>query len=591
MSANDSNLSISGYNYDLVCAITQNGLNSNLKSFLSMIGRKYNQPLITYYKYASSSNKTVIEISHNEMRDITGFGDFDIFKVPDNTKPSNPDYSEVGNKLAAAGFAYALKTTTGIPNTPADAPDVVLLNFTEPNDPSKLRYDMYFRTFEVVELSYSQNSWTFINKKQKKTAPWIFQWYVRMQANVPVRLGYSQLPEDIRQQIDKNYRSSATSFFTLQQLVLDLNSGIRVPGNRPDIGFDKNDPIYDIIERYLNNYWIQLINSGGVVLTSSVQPDNIPPSSIIPTGYAAVVGHYRGAGKSGLDTLQYLVKSEQRPLQYPITASPWDWVDNTSLQGIMSARRDLFMSYLNKALSPSLDTICKKISVDIDNDRIILNPNKTAQTYVYPEKEPTTLIFSYESYAKEHKWKFTWINLLFPKYISLQSRLKVDSKVVVKDDVVNCSTTVSLYVEYDIDGFVSQTKGYPLAQRNDTVFKLTEVGIQGSEAGRLLVQAKTTITDLTQTKSSKQPYYNGDLDPSLVAKFMTRGDANTFAREVDLLRKEVKELMNGYDAIVLSAINNSFGWVFPGSQNFFFKNPKFSKHGDLTVEVRYQDPS
>jgi hypothetical protein len=268
-----------------------------------------------------------------------------------------------------------------------------------------------------------------------------------------------------------------------------------------------------------------------------------------------------------------------------IKAFNWDWVNDNSVQGIMSVRRDLFIDYLNKALSPALATITYYPTIDVDMDgrfSVGLNKPSTAPTYHANTNNPV-LSFSWDQSAKDDAGLFGAIY-----HASIETT--VSSNVVFSGNTIVCTTILTLYV--DIYTALATTKGYALAKQNVTTFTLDSVGTSSSDAGVLSVNSPENSpenTDLVQYDNKDGDYYGGNLkDPSLWSEGVTFGAINDYLKKVDNLESSMNNLMTDFNSEITDICTNCLGWTFPGAGTYQFSNPKFSNHLDLTVQVAEQ---
>lgn len=605
MGAQNSNLSASNFKYDLVAALSQDTLNANLKELLASMADT-EKPITAFYKFVNpiGDSGETIQMSEVEVNEITGGQD--IFDIPNGTTSQDPaTYLALGDALASAGFAYAFQVGFGLPSgVPlSQLQDIITLSANNPgqdNDQTVI-YDMYFGSFELMKLSCGYNSWSIQQLSQPNDNPWVFQWMVDLNLQQPCSVPFNELPIQVQNNLNAVDNLNTTTLFSLQQLLLDLNTPELITGLAPTVlGIDPTDPLYGDLNAFVQIYWSALIKNGGITFATSVTPgDDYPTSSIVPTALDFVVSSYSDPSKKGLSTLNYLVMTGSNPLPNPIAPFSWDWCDGDQVPGVMSIRRDVFLDFLNKALSPALSPVCQTVDVNLDTDNpyIHINPNSNPQNYgiylpggtITVAGAPTSgpqLCFNYNSYKKSTKWDFA-------VHYSLQAKLEVESFIYPSGHQIICETTVSIYYEYDIEGIASQTKGYALAQKNTTTFNLNSVGVgttPGNGTAGLLqvILASANNQDLTQTENDDQPYYNGDFDPSIFAKVFSDGEIQQLNSQVTAIGTSLNSILNNYTVNIESILNGSFGFVFPGAQTFFFSNPAFSDNLDLTVEVSFQ---
>lgn len=612
MSAQNSNLSLTGYTYDLVSAITQDALNANLQQLLVTIGGRTG-PISVYYQYEDDSLSTppMPHIMTQDQVDAMTGGN-DPFSIANGTTSTNgtTEALEIGNAMWNMNFAYAFQVTLGCPagmkpvsrsSGAPDMPHVIDLSFASDSSHSSVdasqtvQYQMYFASFKLLDFTYGKGTnWTISITEQPADDPWMFQWDVDMNLNQKTNTPYNELPADVQQNLQRVNNLNTSSMFSLQQLLVDLNTPELRSSPSPSIlGIPADSSLYGALNGFVSCYWEILQSNGGIVFTSSVSPVDTsayPASSIIPTSLNFVVSPYTAdTTQTGLYTLSYLVMSNNRSLPATITpfgsgSTGWNWVDDEKIQGVMSVRRDLFLAYLNSALAPSLRPICKKPVSTVTWDGIgqfkmkaELDQADITPTYtVYPSNP--VLKFSYSADASS--------DATLTGRMSLYLKTTVDSSVTLQGNQIKCSTKVTVYS--DAQANFTHTDGYNLAQQNDTIFTLDSVGTNEGQEGMLsVVLQSSTITDLTQTDSKNYP----PVDPSLWVEIVSAGSIDNVVGEINDVANSLKSLMNSYNVAIENAIESSLSWVFPGAETYFFSSPSFSNNNDLTVQVSYQAPS
>src|SRR5438067_2098079 len=139
MSAIDSNLSGPAFGYDLVCAVTESGLNATI---LDLLAQESEESSVCWA--VDNSNDTV-QVPLSQIEDAIGQ---DPFSIPDGTDWNAP----VMDKLSSAGFLYAFKAKLGLPQGVAlnEMPNVIQLD----KGNSQVTYQLFFAEFSVIILNY-----------------------------------------------------------------------------------------------------------------------------------------------------------------------------------------------------------------------------------------------------------------------------------------------------------------------------------------------------------------------------------------------------------------------------------------------------
>ena len=609
MSATDSNLSKAECKYDLVSALTQDALNMTLKNYINDVIAQVVPPFVLYYKFTDSFHSETVLMTSEEVQKMTGGQN--IFAIPNlaqNDLPEYADYQKLGDAMAEAGFAYAFEVCfglpAGIPN--AKLPDIISLYYDAARSSGKdldqtVQYSMYFASFTIIEMNYaySGQGWQIKKISQPDDDPWIFQWLVDLNLQLESGVSLNSLPDQVQENLNTVYNLDPATMFTLQQLLLDLNTTELISGVDPSvIGIQPPDnPLYTSLNLFVKNCWQPFIDNGGLVLNNAVQPDDqyYPPSSIVPTDLNFVVSPYSDESQKGLYTLNYLVMGNQNAMPASIQPFDWDWVDDPSDSGVMSVRRDVFLDYLNEALSPCLNQICLTVDLDMEgallgNPEITveLKPNNTKHDYIKNADNPC-LRFEYRSADDDHDFHIQWL----PQLTKFEVVLEVQSNVYFTESSIRCETLATTYYIVTQDLVISEVQRYELAKKNTTTFTLGAVGTgntaQDTSAGLLQVSSKTTLENLLQTSDSGEDYYGGD--NSYLSKIMSDGKIKDYENEVAEISEKLDDLMSSYSSQISKIIDGTLGFVFPGAQTYFYNKPKFSVNNDLTVPITFQDIS
>ncbi len=597
MSSLDSNLSSLGY--DLVVGLTQNSMNATMKRYLSTM----DTPIpAAYYVYTDDSLTSVQLISYDQLMALTG--GVDPFAIPDGTSSTttDPSLKAAGQALFDAYFAFAFQATMGLPST--HAPDIITLQ--DGNSSQRVWYEMYFKSFQIVQQTDGRSSWTYSNQSQDPNNPWVYQWEVGLDLQ---SADFESLPTATQNSI-KNLNSA--SMFSVQQLMLDLNSAPTYSAEQPVI--NTNFDASPLLQQYLSGYWDALRALGGAVFAQAIQPINSQPNpatpTLIPTDLDFIVSPYipnsadgtlSPSQQNGLYCLNYLVMADGHAFPNTIAAPAWNWLsaaEDNSYDGVMAVRKGEFVNYLKQVLSPALADICIQPTVDMEAEGLKVhyhwnhqpaNPMPTYQT-VNNSSDPThVLTVSYTSDQSEDKSN--------PGYdiIAVQGDTliwsSVQSDVYISGKTITCTTLTTAYLDVGLAGVgghdMSHTRGYMYATLNTTVFTL---GV--TTAGALQVAMTKSNQNLCQTTNSSGAYYSGDLNASFFAQFLTVGGMQDM---VDSINSYYVNLMTNYmsnfNEDVCDLLNNLNAWVFPGAETFIYSNCQFSNALDLTTIIKYADVS
>ncbi|MGH1335594.1 MAG: hypothetical protein ACRBFS_05655 [Aureispira sp.] len=582
MSATDSNLTEAGY--DLVLGVTQDAINANLKRYLDNADIDF-EP--AYYVFTDGSATDVVPITAEQLQNLTTTPEFpngiDPFTdIPnnltsDNTDPANAQAVDAGNVLFNVLFAFAFQAEVGFPR---NSPDVIILNNAD-NNPQTVGYQMYFEEFTVVNLLAGRGDyWTYEKMEQASDDPWIYSWSVDLNI-VSTDSDFASLPPATQAAL-QNVDSS--SMFSIQQLALDLTNAPQSNGLVSDQGAPiEGQPLFN---QYLNSYWDYLKDTEATILLSGVQPSDPTASAptLVPTSMNFIIKSYDGTTENaGLDTLNYLVMSDNNPLPDPVTPITWNWLappatSSTELpSGVMAVQKADFVQYVKTVFEDDLSSICLIPAIDVDFSFGDYPFHYSQSFYQDPsftiideeDDESHVLGFSYRSPTSEDS-DFAYASEIWSY---------VQSDIYFENDTIRCETFGEVYIELDLKAGVtiSSTKGDILAQKNTATFTMST-----NPDGSLHVDLTSSVENLLQSDDKDAPYYAAD-PSSFAALFNVDDMLNKIANQADQLGTWI----NNYNAGIKQLLNDTSAWVFPGTDTFSMLNPTFSDTQDLTIEVSY----
>lgn len=593
MSATDSNLQSVGY--DLVLGVTQDAINANLKRYLDNSLDPFPP---AYYFYVNGGydlytetdaltrtnginpfNLPSIEFGYNDQGQLVVY---DGPAADTGTRPSHLPTAQESEtiqqveQLYFSGFSFAFWATVGFDR---NSPDVLILDTKDQGNNQQVLYQLFFETFQIVGLQEVHGDYTFTNEAQPEDNPWIYSWTVDLNITTS-NTAFEDLPPETQaalQNLDNG------SMFSIQQLALDLTQAPQYNGLISDTGA----PIegYPDLNSYLNSFWDYLKDTEATTLLNAAlptAPSNNPSPSLVPTALNFVVKSYDGTPENaGLDTLNYLVMSNNNPLPDPVHPLTWNWVEqddtgDTDLpSGVMSTQKADFVSYIKPIFEENLSSICVEPAIDVDfefgdspfnySETFYQNP-----TYTIIDAGEHVLGFEYTSPVSEDS------DLLY----SSKTYSYIKSDIYFEKDTIKCVTIGEVYVDLDLKALVpiSKTRGDVVAQKNTAVFTMS-----ANPDGSLNIDLETTIEDLLQYDDEDAPYYGAE--PSTFASFF--GNMDSFLNSITNQADNLKTWMNNYDASIKDLLNDTSAWVFPGADTFSMLNPYFSDQQDLTIEVSY----
>lgn len=583
MSSSQSNLSLPKYGYDMVVSVTQASVNATMKEFLD----KFNgHQFIMCYSYDDDDN--IITTDYEVLKKELGADPFDI---PNGETQEN----NLVQKLDDLGFAFAFRATMGLPLEfdLDEIPNIITLD----KGSTMVTYKLVCKEFEILNLNYRRRKLSWSNIQQsEQDKPWVFTFNV----NLDLRSSdsaFNKLPPAVQQKV-KNLNPD--TMFSVQQLYLDLNTaGLE---SSPEVsGLEPTDTAFIYLNKiFINQYFENLKKqnqsgdnpNGDFLLGYSVQPQEpTKKSSVVPTDLNFMISPYvdaHGVPTKNYDlfTLNYLVMTQNNHMPAPVPFE-WNWVDTSQkrdFSGTMAIRKGVFVSYLNTLLAPSLNTISlipeSSVKCRSEIEGVIkpfiynfdATPDTTPKLYNVIN-DGTSHVLSYDfNKTSGNKSGFCWGNGSEVKF-----NYTVTSNIYLESNKVKVITKAIAYVYFEAD--FGKVDGNLIDYTIETTYL---IGVDAYGNFTVTIEnGESTITDNSV-----------DLKADAWLEFITVGTIDTF---FDYLNEKISSIktayVKGFDKKILSMLNGSGVWVFPGGKTFVFKDVNFSKHQDLVTHVTYTDPS
>lgn len=572
MSAIQSDLTKFGY--DLVVATTQDAVNATMMEYLSKISLPATVSAYVYDKVTQSPVWT----DYQALVDKVGF---DPFSIPDGAGDDERVQTLYNNK-----FMFAFRAKVGLPRGLDSYPDIVTLDRGD----NAVTYDMYFAEFEVLNLVNNFGDITWTNLSQPADSPWIFEFLVQIDLRTADQGAFSQLPASVQQQVKNLNPNSA---FSVQQLYLDLNTaGLQGQPSIP--GLDKSTSAYILLTSvFINTYWDALRASGGVILGISVTPDtpDLKRAALIPTDLTIDVSPNIDAqgnttGDYGLYTLDYLVMSDRRVLP-PARPFTWNWLDSDQVSdahGAIAVRRDVFVSYLAQMLAGPVQSLCFETDVEMSHSGLYFskdysfsvpsrNPALFTQPIAYsPDADglTTVLTFGFSSIKHAHARDSLHITTEDGDF-----NYTLTGSVAFRGHTIRMIANGQSYFRYD------ETANKALAGIFVNTTSTVDYEIYVDDRGELVAKmGEPVIVDDPQK-----------IDPGAWDKLTLHDEIQMIYRLRDQLQAALSKALTDFDHNILTILNSSHAWVFPGGKTFVFKQAGFSVENDLVALLTYADPA
>lgn len=589
MSANQSNLSLQQYGYDMVVATTQASINATMKQFLYQYeGTEFISCYMWQEGPEGSDDGSYVPGNYDEIKKIAGM---DLFDIP-NTSKQTPQQKAAAKKAYDAGFAFAFKATMGLPNLDKFAPETIPNVIVLDQGNSKVTYNLFFKEFKVLNVFERRGRvyWESMSQDTDTDIPWVFKFNVNLDMNTNNNENaFNSLPESVKRKV-KNL--CPDTMFSVQQLYLNLNTaGL---ADSPSIsGLDPADEASIYLTRvFINSYFKYLKDhckssdnpDGNFILGYSLKPQTTPPqrSSIIPTDLNFLVSpNYdeRGIPTKNYDlyTLNYLVMCDNHHMPAAVPFG-WNWIESSEhgdYHGTMSIKKSVFASYINNLLSPELRSICiiPHCSVHCNFVKVEFGwgfKHETSPQNYQLVNDGTSKVLTFSYVQKSHD-----SDTFVPNWGNMSFDYSLQSDVYFEGNKIRMVTTSTAYLH--VNG------GWGIIVEGNVAKYVIESSyiISNDANGNLMV---TSVPSAPQDKSDS-------LDPGIWAKIASLGFVDDL---VSSMKSSIKSwltgFLSGHEGRILSMLNGSNSWVFPGGKTFAFKDVAFSNACDLVTHVTYVEP-
>lgn len=583
MGANQSNLSLPKFGYDMVVSITQASINATMKQFLDTYKGKDFVVCYIEKKDPNTNKWSYVQYDFEKLKKEVGI---DPFSLPDAIEEN-----EYLRKLYDLNFAFAFKTDMGLPDFDLeDIPDIITLN----KGNKKVSYNLICREFEILNLEERRREirWTHL-KQSDEEMPWVFGFEVDLNLRNS-ESAFQYLPETIKQKV-KNMNTG--NMFSVQQLYADLNT----------IGLETTPIIKNLDTKsqayfYLKNFFIdeyfknlKAKNTSGenpegdFLLGYSIKPATPETSSIAPTDLDFMISPYLDTkGNATLNysmyTLNYLIMTESHAMPTPIPFT-WNWIENSQradFNGVMAIKKSNFVTYLNKLFSHELNTVCLtpsciiKFSSTPTETKFNFKLNNTNEERAYKVVNGKgSHILTYEHYkSSSSSSKIMEFGSLLAG--SVNFNYGMNSNIYLEGNKIRCTTKATAYAFLEFYG--SSTEANVVDYFVETNY------ILGVDAyGNLTVaieNGKPSITNNAQEFSG-----------NFIFDTFSKESINTIYRFIKAKARPIETFLMNHEQTILRMLNGSGVWIFPGGKTFAFKDVCFSESLDLVSNITYVDPN
>ncbi len=590
MSASQSNLSDPHYGYDLVVAVTQASVNTTLKELL--LGLQ--SPEVTIC-YVYDENNNLVPIDYQTL--LVNAQGSDPFTIPNGANPTtNKDLVNLTN----ANFAGAVRAMLGLPDVPlANLPPVATLGA---GTSAPVLYNLLCSEFQVTGFQYGpRGSATWINASQPSGGtPWYFSANVYL--NSTTVDPNSPVPPAVQQRIAE-LQHEVKNAFSIQKLFLDLNTAVleSVP---TIVGIPAGWPVWNLITTvFLGAYFTELQKKGDPVLSYSFtlnapRPTTLELGSVSrecdplldPNGQP--INNPTAAQKNAATLVYVGTHSKTPPVPVPF---PWNWVelgDVTAFSGVEAVRRDVFLTYFNGLISPSVAPLCQATNVTLTHDgetfTVSYSSKQSGSPQVFRPIMPigapaadgfvdvASLSFtnnSHDDSTSASKLAEIWGDFNYT----------LTGTVAIKDNQIRIKVRAQAYMSFaHREVFVNYTDLGGADYYDKTLTVLYTLGVD--QNGALQVTENHSVADNSATWN----FAPGGILGIVGAENDVKNGLTSIEQN---LGSYIDSAFTGYVSNMTSTINGYRGWVFAGNDAFTFKKVSFSQGLDLIAQLTYVNPS
>jgi len=590
MAASQSNLSDPHYGFDLVVAVTQASVNVTLKELLLGLSA----PEVTIC-YVYDQNNNLVPIDYQTL--LLRAQGSDPFRVPNGTNPATD--KDLVN-LANANFAGAVRAKIGLPDVPlANLPPIATFgNGTS----APVLFNLLCAEFAVTGFQYGpRGSATWVNASQPSGgSPWYFSSNVYL--NSTTINPNSPVPPAIQERIAELQRQVQNAF-SIQKLFLDLDTAVLESVPRI-VGVPEGWPVWNLITTvFLGSYLAELQKKGDPVLSysftlTSPRPTTLELGSVsreccqLLDASGQPIANPTPAQKDAATLVYVGTQSATPPVPVPFA---WNWMelnDVAAYAGVEAVRRDVFMSYFNGLINPSVGRLCQDTNVNLTHSgedfTVRYSSKQSGSPQVFRPVMPvgaagadgftdvSSLTFTCNSH--DDSTSATHAVEIWGDY-----NYNLKGTVALKSNQIRITVRATVYMSFSHrEVFVNYTDLGGANYYDKTLTVVYTLGVD--QNGALQVTQANNVAD----HSAHWDFSTGGIlgligADSEVKKGLTSVQQN--------LGNYLDSAFTGYVGQMTDTINGYKAWVFAGNDAFTFKKVSFSQGLDLIAQLTYVNPS
>jgi hypothetical protein len=590
MSASQSNLSDPHYGFDLVVAVTQASVNVTLKELL--LGLE--SPEVTIC-YVYDENNNLVPIDYQTL--LVNAQGSDPFKVPNGANPSTD--KDLVN-LTNANYAGGVRAMLGLPDVPlASLPPIATLGS---GTSAPVLFNLLCAEFQVTGFQYGpRGSATWTNASQPSGGtPWYFSSNVYL--NSTTVNPNSPVPPAVQERISQ-LQHEVQNAFSIQKLFLDLDTAVleSVP---KIVGVPEGWAVWNLITSiFLGAYFTELQKKGDPVLSYSFTL-NAPRPTTLELGSVSreccplldasgqPISNPTPAQQNAATLVYVGTHSTTPPVPVPFA---WNWMelgDVTAFSGVQSVRRDVFLTYFNGLINPSVARLCQATKVALTHDGetfyVSYSSSQSGSPQVFrpimPISAPAAdgftdvLSLSFTNNSHDDSTSSTKLAEIWGDF-----NYNLTGTVAIKDDQIRITVRAQAYMSFaHREVFVNYTDLAGANYYDKTLTVLYSLGVD--QNGALQVTDNHSVADNSATWNFAPGGILGIVGAENDVK-------NGLTAVEQNLGAYIDSAFTGYVNDMTSTINGYNAWVFAGNDAFTFKKVSFSQGLDLITQLTYVNPS
>lgn len=602
MSRNDSNLSASKYQSDIVISITEAALNNQIVEYLAR--HPFDEFVMFYVVDWDDEKEVEVPRFYASMTEgLKACDGVDPF-LPRSAKKSDksPDQKKMLDELMTlddAGFKYAFRAKPGIPRglDEDDLNDLISVKYGQ----NEAILTLKFEYFEVVRFSAP--------KRRRPGYTELIEQTVDNPFEIKCELEFHETKFDesmvyLEKQTLNKVKELGDKGFSIEQLVFNFAQH----STRETLTIANLDPaLTETISKQVEGAYIKHMrdNKQPVFgITSKPQKQDqgsfkIHEVSLLGSQYKPQSSDPKNLNAK-LGTLNYRCAARPNTKIKSLTDFDWNWIDKSEIQGgqiphgVATTSRETMQMYLDSMLLETVKDNCLKPAIEhklvyVSTDRDGIKhyksvwklslyrgntPAPTPSKYVDAGSKVLGYHYSAEHSADGPEEFFGHLKNSCKSNYNMDvfvegKEIKITQRLIIK------TTSQKIRPSFLKNGDKTTTRVV-----DKTITDIFELVIDSN--GKVLVKKNTS--------KSKVEDESQNIEGGFLHEFLSLFDSDQACK--DEFTRSAKKMGGSYadslKTLPLSELNN---YVFPGGRVFAFKDVKFSKHQDLSSIITYMTPN